>query len=172
MRRWRWLTPIWRVTRFRRRTFPSGTRICCLWRPRTRRRLSRRRCLSGRTRGLLRVSRLSPGFFDAFQNVIDVGTKPETAIELKAPFVEWSKTEIAKRGLELDVPYDMTWSCYRDEEPACGTWMRVRSGLRRSGMLGHAIRSRTQSGRSFRDLPVTKGLVFRGKYIYSSTDTG
>jgi len=35
-------------------------------------------------------------------------------------------------------------------------------------MLGHAIRSRTQSGRSFRDLPVTKGLVFRGKYIYSS----
>jgi len=75
----------------------------------------------GALRGLLRVSRLSPGFFDAFQNVIDVGTKPETAIELKAPFVEWSKTEIAKRGLELDVPYDMTWSCYRDEEPACGT---------------------------------------------------
>jgi len=75
----------------------------------------------GAHRGLLRVSRLSPGFFDAFQNVIDVGTKPETAIELKAPFVEWSKTEIAKRGLELDVPYDMTWSCYRDEEPACGT---------------------------------------------------
>jgi len=32
-----------------------------------------------------------PAFFDAFQNVIDVGTKPETEIELKAPFVEWSK---------------------------------------------------------------------------------
>lgn len=62
-----------------------------------------------------------PAFFDAFQNVIDVGTKPETEIELKTPFVEWSKTEIAERGLEPDVPYEMTWSCYRDEEPACGT---------------------------------------------------
>ena len=62
-----------------------------------------------------------PAFFEAFQQVIDVGTKPETEIELIAPFVEWSKTEIAERGLELDVPYGLTWSCYRDEEPACGT---------------------------------------------------
>jgi len=62
-----------------------------------------------------------PAFFESFQQVIDVGTKPETEIELKAPFVEWSKTEIAERGLELDVPYDITWSCYRDEAPACGT---------------------------------------------------
>ena len=62
-----------------------------------------------------------PGFFEAFQNVIDVGTKPETDIDLIAPFVEWSKTEIAERGLELDVPYEITWSCYRDNEPACGT---------------------------------------------------
>lgn len=53
--------------------------------------------------------------------MIDVGTKPETSIKLIAPFVEWSKTDIAERGLELDVPYELTWSCYRDEEPACGT---------------------------------------------------
>lgn len=62
-----------------------------------------------------------PAFFEAFQQVIDVGTKPDTEIELIAPFVEWSKTAIADRGLELDVPYGMTWSCYRDDEPACGT---------------------------------------------------
>ncbi|MBB6647848.1 7-cyano-7-deazaguanine synthase QueC [Halobellus ruber] len=62
-----------------------------------------------------------PAFFEAFQQVIDVGTKPETEIELLAPFVEWSKTEIAERGLELDVPYEITWSCYQDEAPACGT---------------------------------------------------
>ena len=62
-----------------------------------------------------------PAFFDAFQNVIDAGTKPETEIDLVAPFVEWSKTEIAERGIELDVPYEITWSCYRNEEPACGT---------------------------------------------------
>ena len=62
-----------------------------------------------------------PEFFDAFQQVIDVGTKPETSIELVAPFVDWTKTEIAERGLELDVPYEMTWSCYRENAPACGT---------------------------------------------------
>jgi 7-cyano-7-deazaguanine synthase len=62
-----------------------------------------------------------PAFFEAFQQVIDVGTKAETEIDLVAPFVEWSKTDIVERGLELEVPYELTWSCYRDEAPACGT---------------------------------------------------
>ena len=62
-----------------------------------------------------------PEFFEAFQQVIDVGTKPATEIDLVAPFVEWSKTEIVERGLNLEVPYELTWSCYRSEAPACGT---------------------------------------------------
>ncbi|GCF14166.1 7-cyano-7-deazaguanine synthase [Haloarcula mannanilytica] len=62
-----------------------------------------------------------PAFFEAFQGVIDAGTKPDTEIDLVAPFVEWSKTDIAERGVELGVPYEDTWSCYRDDEPACGT---------------------------------------------------
>ncbi|WP_458187859.1 7-cyano-7-deazaguanine synthase QueC [Haladaptatus sp. NG-WS-4] len=62
-----------------------------------------------------------PAFFEAFQQVVNVGTKSDTSIELVAPFVEWSKTEITRRGVELGVPYEHTWSCYRAEEPACGT---------------------------------------------------
>jgi 7-cyano-7-deazaguanine synthase len=62
-----------------------------------------------------------PEFFEAFEQVVDVGTKPETDISIEAPFVEWSKTDIAERGLELEVPYEHTWSCYRSEAPACGT---------------------------------------------------
>jgi len=62
-----------------------------------------------------------PAFFEAFQTVVDVGTKDETDVSVEAPFTEWSKTDIAERGTELDVPYDLTWSCYRDEAPACGT---------------------------------------------------
>jgi 7-cyano-7-deazaguanine synthase len=62
-----------------------------------------------------------PEFFEAFQQVVDVGTKPETEISVEAPFVELSKTDIAERGLELEVPYEHTWSCYREEAPACGT---------------------------------------------------
>ena len=61
-----------------------------------------------------------PEFFEAFQQVVDVGTKPETKIDLVAPFVEWCKTDIVERGLELDVPYQITWSCYHEEAPACG----------------------------------------------------
>ncbi|SFB75719.1 preQ(0) biosynthesis protein QueC [Halobiforma haloterrestris] len=62
-----------------------------------------------------------PEFFEAFENVVDVGTKPETEISIEAPFVEHSKTDIARRGEQLEVPYEHTWSCYRENEPACGT---------------------------------------------------
>lgn len=62
-----------------------------------------------------------PMFFDAFQDVVDVGTKNETTISIEAPFVELSKTDIAEKGIELNAPYDITWSCYREEAPACGT---------------------------------------------------
>ncbi|MGZ0747576.1 7-cyano-7-deazaguanine synthase QueC [Haloparvum sp. AD34] len=62
-----------------------------------------------------------PEFFEAFETMVDVGTKPETDIAVEVPFVHDSKTDIVERGLELDVPHEITWSCYRDEEPACGT---------------------------------------------------
>ena len=60
-------------------------------------------------------------FFDAFQDVIDQGTKPETEIDLVAPFARESKTDVLRRGLDLGVSYEHTWSCYRADEPACGT---------------------------------------------------
>ena len=62
-----------------------------------------------------------PEFFEAFERCVDVGTRPDTEIEIRVPFVESSKTEIAERGLALGVPFEHTWSCYRAAEPACGT---------------------------------------------------
>ncbi|WP_256488623.1 7-cyano-7-deazaguanine synthase QueC [Halohasta salina] len=62
-----------------------------------------------------------PEFFEAFETMVDVGTKPDTEIAIEVPFVESSKTDIADRGVDLGVPFEHTWSCYRDEEPACGT---------------------------------------------------
>ncbi|WP_101297540.1 7-cyano-7-deazaguanine synthase QueC [Halegenticoccus soli] len=62
-----------------------------------------------------------PEFFEAFEAMVEVGTKPETRIAVEVPFVENSKTEIAERGVELGVPFEHTWSCYRAEAPACGT---------------------------------------------------
>lgn len=70
-----------------------------------------------------------PEFVAAFQQVIDFGTKDETRITLKTPFVNLNKTEILRRGMDLGVPYEDTWSCYRSNGPACGTcdscWYRL-----------------------------------------------
>jgi len=62
-----------------------------------------------------------PVFFEAFQQVVDTGTRPDTDIEIEAPFAEFSKTDVVERGLELGVPFEETWSCYRSDQPACGT---------------------------------------------------
>jgi len=62
-----------------------------------------------------------PQFIEAFQKVIDLGTKDTTKITLFAPFITMTKTDILKEGLKLGVPYEHTWSCYRNEGRACGT---------------------------------------------------
>jgi len=62
-----------------------------------------------------------PQFIEAFQKVIDLGTKGTTKITLFTPFITMNKADILKEGLNLGVPYEHTWSCYRNEEKACGT---------------------------------------------------
>ncbi len=59
-------------------------------------------------------------FFDAFQDAINLGTKPETKIEIKIPIINFSKSDIVKKGLELNVPFELTWSCYQNSEIPCG----------------------------------------------------
>lgn len=61
-----------------------------------------------------------PEFFGAFQQTIDTGTKPETRIEIRTPIIEFSKAEIVKKGIELDAPLHLAWSCYRNQDLACG----------------------------------------------------
>lgn len=62
-----------------------------------------------------------PEFYDAFQQVINTGTKPETHIDIRTPIIHLSKAEIVKKGIELEAPLHLTWSCYRSEDLACGT---------------------------------------------------
>jgi len=61
-----------------------------------------------------------PEFYESFQRVIDVGTKPNTNIEIVTPVINLRKAEIIKRGLELNAPLNLTWSCYQAETTACG----------------------------------------------------
>ena len=41
-------------------------------------------------------------------------------IEVLAPFVNWHKGDIVKRGIELNVPFERTWSCYNGRDLHCG----------------------------------------------------
>jgi 7-cyano-7-deazaguanine synthase len=78
-----------------------------------------------------------PEFYEAFQKTIDDGTKPDTHIEIRTPIIQLSKSEIVKKGVELNAPLQLTWSCYRNEDLACGTCdscaLRLR-GFERAGV--------------------------------------
>ncbi len=61
-----------------------------------------------------------PEFYQAFEKAIDEGTKPSTKIMIKTPIINLSKAEIVKKGIELGAPLHLTWSCYQNEDEACG----------------------------------------------------
>ena len=60
-----------------------------------------------------------PAYYEAFNRVIGAGTK-EGGIEVVTPLIALRKSEIVRLGLELDAPFDLTWSCYSREDRACG----------------------------------------------------
>ncbi|MEE8583441.1 MAG: 7-cyano-7-deazaguanine synthase QueC [Acidobacteriota bacterium] len=59
-------------------------------------------------------------FFEAFNAVLDEGTRPETRIRIVTPLIQLPKSDIVTKGLELKAPLHLTWSCYQNEEKACG----------------------------------------------------
>lgn len=75
-------------------------------------------------------------FFDCFNSVIREGTRPETKIEIVTPLIRMQKADIVRRGIQLGAPLELTWSCYRDQDVACGRCdsclLRLR-GFRQAG---------------------------------------
>jgi 7-cyano-7-deazaguanine synthase len=61
-----------------------------------------------------------PEYFQAFDRLIELGTRPETHIRIDAPLIQLDKAGIIRLGLELKAPLELTWSCYQAEELACG----------------------------------------------------
>jgi len=57
-------------------------------------------------------------FYEAFEKAARLGTCEE--ITIKAPFSGSKKSELIRKGVELGVPFELTWSCYRDGEVHCG----------------------------------------------------
>jgi 7-cyano-7-deazaguanine synthase len=60
-----------------------------------------------------------PAYYEAYNQVILAGTK-EGGIQVVTPLIGMRKAEIVRLGLELNAPFDLTWSCYSREDRACG----------------------------------------------------
>lgn len=60
----------------------------------------------------------TPQFLARLNNIYQLNRK--TPIEIKAPFVSYSKTDILRTGLAMEVDYGMTWSCYAGADVCCG----------------------------------------------------
>ncbi len=59
-------------------------------------------------------------YYDAFNSLIEVGTKPTTHIKVVTPLLNMNKSEIVLKGIELNAPLHLTWSCYDNNDKACG----------------------------------------------------
>ena len=79
-----------------------------------------------------------PEFFSAFEKMVELGTKPKTKVEIETPVIHFSKAEIVTKGFELNAPLHLTWSCYRNEDIACGVCdscaLRLR-GFQQAGFI-------------------------------------
>jgi len=76
-------------------------------------------------------------FIEAFNRLVEVGTRPETQLEVVAPLLHLTKAEVVRLGLRLGAPFHLTWSCYQNDEVACGRCdsclLRLR-GFREAGV--------------------------------------
>ena len=91
-----------------------------------------------------------PEFYEAFQETVDLGTKPETNIQIFTPVIAMKKAEIVKIGQQLAAPLKLTWSCYKESEIACGSCDSCALRLRafREAGIEDPIRYRLDSSRS------------------------
>ncbi|MFX1455207.1 MAG: 7-cyano-7-deazaguanine synthase QueC [Promethearchaeota archaeon] len=64
----------------------------------------------------------SPSYFKSLEKLINKGkhSKDKTVIKILLPLINKNKVEVLKLAIELQVPLDLTWSCYNDDVKPCG----------------------------------------------------
>ncbi|MDR2830958.1 MAG: 7-cyano-7-deazaguanine synthase QueC [Methanobrevibacter sp.] len=77
----------------------------------------------------------SKKFLESFNNTIAIGSKK--SVEIKSPLIDLNKDEIVKLGYKINVPMELSYSCYSNKEKHCGiceSCLRRKSGFMRSGI--------------------------------------
>ncbi|QCT94618.1 7-cyano-7-deazaguanine synthase QueC [Caminibacter mediatlanticus TB-2] len=76
-------------------------------------------------------------FIKSIEDAINKGTKPQTQIKIKTPLIHLKKEDIVKKAVEVGVPLELTWSCYKEEDKACGVCDSCRlrlKGFKKAGI--------------------------------------
>lgn len=77
-------------------------------------------------------------YIKSMEESINLGTKDETNLKINMPLVDMKKSEIVKMSLELNVPLEDTWSCYKNGDRACGECDSCRlrlNGFKKAGKV-------------------------------------
>ena len=77
-------------------------------------------------------------YIKSMEKSINIGTKDETQLTIKMPLVHMKKSEIVQKSIELGVPLEDTWSCYKNEDKACGVCDSCRlrlNGFEKAGVV-------------------------------------
>lgn len=77
-------------------------------------------------------------YYAAFNRLVSLGTRPDTRLEVRTPLIHLSKEQIVREGLRLEAPLHLTWSCYTEQEIACGRCESCR--LRLKGFRAAGVR--------------------------------
>ena len=79
--------------------------------------------------GTENVANVPPEFYEVFQKAANLGTAPDVDVKIRAPFADSTRSEIVEQGMEWGTPFEVTWDCYRETPPACGTCRGCRRRL-------------------------------------------
>lgn len=77
-------------------------------------------------------------YYRAFNRLVEVGTRPQTRITIVTPLIHLRKADIVRQGALLGAPFHLTWSCYTEDEVACGRCESCRlrlKGFREAGLV-------------------------------------
>lgn len=61
-----------------------------------------------------------PEFIEAASHCAELGTATFGDVKIKAPFVEITKADIVSAGVEVNAPFELSWSCYKGGDIHCG----------------------------------------------------